>query len=90
MGFVIGWREGPSINKMLQWSFYGVYFHLPWSIQRDLASEALLERTETDHEISHELSLILMQDASPATPRDERGIILYIRNDSKKLVRSVS
>ena len=87
MSFVYGGRKGPGIGKMLQWSFDGVYLYLPWPIQRDLASEALLKHTEPDHEISHEFLLILMQDASPATPRDERRIISYIRNDFKKLVR---
>ena len=68
---VFGGRKCPGIGKMLQWPFDGVYFYQPWSIQRNLASEAFLEQTETDYEISHEFQWILIQDASPTTPRDE-------------------
>jgi hypothetical protein len=84
------WHKRPCVCEVLQRpSFDGAHSHLSWSIQPDMAREALLEWTEPDGELSGDLSLILMADMSTAASRNEERIVLHVCHDCKKLVGTV-
>jgi hypothetical protein len=74
---------------MLQRPFDAAHTYLSRSVQRDLAREAFLERTEPDDEVSDDLLLVLAEDMRAAAPGDEQGIVLHVRHDCEKLVGTI-
>jgi hypothetical protein len=82
-------NECPSVREILQRSVDGMHEHLSRSIQRDFTRETFLEWAEPDDQFGDHLSLVFAEETRTAAPRNERGIILYVRHDSEKLVGAI-
>ena len=75
--------EGPGIGQVLQRALDGSDYDLPWSIQRYLAGEALLEWAEADVEVGDDLPRVRLADAGAAAPGHERRVLLHVCNHRK-------
>ncbi len=79
--------ERPSVCQVLQRpAFRSAHQHLPWSIQRDPAGKAFLERAEPDLEFGDDFLRIVAANSRAGAPRHERGIVPYVGHHREKLV----
>jgi hypothetical protein len=80
-GVAADWRECPRIGEMLQRPLGGVHQKLSRPIQRDLACEAFLERTEADDEVGNDFFWVFAMDFRAGAPRHERRVIAHVRHN---------
>src|SRR5882724_3399329 len=74
---------------MFQRTFDGAHQYVSRSVQRHVACETLLERTEANDEVSNDLSVVFALNMRTAAPGNKRGIILYGCHDSDEIVCTI-